>query len=213
MPEKGGNIQGQDGNRFALASLSIEMTQYEHCSDPEAIIGRFYIPGTPLHHTLIIHSKAVADKALYLGRKSGMELDLDFVYSAAMLHDIGIFRCDAQGIHCTGKLPYIAHGIEGSRLLDAQGLHRHALVCERHTGAGISLEQIIDNKLPLPPRPMIPLTPEEKLICYADKFFSKSRHDLTEEKPIEKIISQMEKFGANTLMRFMEMHEMFGRNV
>ncbi len=186
------------------------MPTYSERPDPIEIIRKYYTPGTPLHDTLLIHSKAVADKAIYLGKRCGLPLDLDFVYSAAMLHDIGIFRCNAPGIHCNGELPYIAHGIEGSRLLDSLGLHRHALVCERHTGAGISLGQIIRNSLPLPPRPMLPITNEEKLICYADKFFSKSRADLTEEKPIEKIMSQMSKFGKFTLDRFIEMHEMFG---
>lgn len=189
------------------------MTYYEHVADPMEIIRRWYTPGTPLYDTLVTHSRAVADKALALGRASGMDLDLDFVESAAMLHDIGIIDCDAPSIHCHGSLPYIAHGTAGSRMLESLGLHRHALVCERHTGAGISLAQIVERALPLPPRPMLPLTPEEKLVCYADKFFSKSRDDLRREKPVEKITAQMEAFGPDTLRRFLEMHRMFGAKV
>ena len=125
-----------------------------------------------------------------------------------MLHDIGIFRTDAPSIHCYGSLPYICHGIEGRQILDEEGYPRHALVCERHTGAGITVGDITAQNLPLPRRDMCPVSLEEKLICYADKFFSKSRN-LTEEKPVEKIIAQMEAHGADTLERFMQMHRLF----
>ena len=54
-----------------------------------------------------------------------------------------------------------------------EGFPRHALVCERHTGAGISLQSIIDQQLPVPHRDMVPVSLEEQVICFADKFFFK----------------------------------------
>ena len=39
-----------------------------------------------------------------------LSLDKDFLYEAAMLHDIGIFLTDAAGIHCFGDKLYICHG-------------------------------------------------------------------------------------------------------
>ena len=81
-------------------------------------------------------------------------------------------------------------------------------MCERHTGSGISLAQIETQNLPLPRRDMLPLSLEEKLVCYADKFYSKSR-DLRAEKPVDKIIAQMAAHGQDVLERFMEMHNMF----
>ncbi|MDE5874401.1 MAG: phosphohydrolase, partial [Muribaculaceae bacterium] len=59
-----------------------------------------------------------------------------------------------------------------------------------------------------PARDMCPQTLEEKSICYADKFFSKSGN-LTEKKSLQKVISQMEKFGPDSLNRFMALHEIF----
>ena len=88
-----------------------------------------------------------------------------------MLHDIGIGQCDAPGIHCHGTHLYIEHGYLGAELLRAEGLPRHALVCERHTGMGLSREMIEERGWPLPCRDMRPVTLEEKLVCYADKFF------------------------------------------
>ncbi len=59
-------------------------------------------------------------------------------------------------------------------MLEAEGLPRHALVCERHTGAGLTVDDIISQRLPLPLRDMTPQTLEERLICYADKFYPRA---------------------------------------
>ena len=177
--------------------------------DPIKIIEKYYSPGSKLYETLIVHSSKVRDKALECIDRRGLEVDRDFVAEAAMLHDIGIFRCDAPDIYCTGTLPYICHGVEGRKILDAEGLPRHALVCERHTGSGLSTEDIERQNLPLPLREMLPLSLEEKLICYADKFFSKSG-DIREEKSLDRVLRSMERHGADTLSRFLLLHRLFG---
>ena len=51
-------------------------------------------------------------------------------------------------------------------------------------------------------------TLEEKLICYADKFFSKSGN-IKEEKSIETVIASMQKHGDDVLRRFRDLHEIF----
>lgn len=175
--------------------------------DYQKIIDRYY-PASPLRDTLMIHSRAVADMALDIARRGRLHVDLAFVEEAAMLHDIGIFLTDAPSIHCHGTLPYICHGVEGARIMREEGFPRHALVCERHTGAGLTVADIERQHLPLPLRDMTPQSLEEKLICYADKFFSKSG-ELSTPKPIEKIIRQMEIHGPNTLRRFLELHNLF----
>ena len=106
--------------------------------NPYKIIYNYYPAGT-LRDILVTHSKCVASKALDIADSLELEIDRDFVFEAAMLHDIGIFRTDAPSIHCYGSLPYICHGIEGRQILDEEGYPRHALVCERHTGAGITV--------------------------------------------------------------------------
>ena len=94
-------------------------------------------------------------------------------------------------------------------MLRNEGFPLHARVCERHTGAGLSAEDIISENLPLPHQDFLPETIEEKAICYADKFFSKSRN-LREEKPIEKIISQMFAHSEAVGQRFLSLHKIFG---
>ena len=152
-------------------------------------------------HILVTHSRAVADKALEIARRHP-ELGADdaFIEEAAMLHDIGIVGVDAPAIACSGKEPYIRHGILGAEILRQEGMERHALVCERHTGTGLTLQQIVDQQLPLPHRDMQPLSIEEQIICFADKFFSKTRLDT--EKSVEQARRSLEKFGAEGLVKF-----------
>ena len=125
-----------------------------------------------------------------------------------MLHDIGIFKCDAAGIQCFGTEPYICHGRIGAELLRSEGFPRHARVCERHTGAGITKAQIIAQNLPLPQRDFLPETMEEKVICYADKFFSKTHLDRGET--IEQADKSLSKFGDEGVLRFREWEKCFG---
>ena len=143
--------------------------------DYQAIIDQYYPEDTALRHILMIHSRAVMERALAIcDRHRELNLDRNFIVEAAMLHDVGVFRCNAPGIFCYGSEPYICHGRIGAELLRQAGFPRHARVCERHTGAGLTSTEIIKQNLPLPHEDFLPETMEEKLICYADKFYSKS---------------------------------------
>ena len=176
--------------------------------DYQAIINKYYPEDNELRRILLVHSRAVADKALAIADcHPELSLDRQFIEEAAMLHDIGIVRCNAPGIQCFGTEPYICHGRIGADMLRAEGFPRHARVCERHTGAGITRSQIIEQKLPLPEQDFLPETMEEKVICYADKFFSKTHLD--EEKTIEQAIANLSKFGEEGVARFREWVKMF----
>ena len=158
----------------------------------QAIIDKYYPEENELKHILLVHSRSVADKALMVAeRHPELHLDCQFLEEAAMLHDIGIIRCDAPGIQCFGSEPYICH----------------ARVCERHTGAGITREQIINQHLPLPEQDFLPETMEEKVICYADKFFSKTHLD--KEKTVEQAERSLAKFGEEGVLRFREWEQIF----
>ena len=86
-------------------------------------------------------------------------------------------------------------------------LEIYARIAERHTGSGLTAENIIKQDLPLPHRDFLPETELEKLICYADKFFSKSGS--MQEKSLESIRRSMLKFGIDSLERFDAMTELF----
>lgn len=178
--------------------------------NPLEIIYKYYSPESPLCQLLIAHSEVVARKAMKCLTVKDIDADPQFVYEAAMLHDIGIRECNAPSILCTGSMPYICHGVEGLKILEGENLPLHALVCERHTGSGLSAEEIEESNLPLPHRDMLPVSDAEQLICYADKFFSKSAADPSREKPLEKVIREMARFGKAPLTRFLRLHTRFG---
>ena len=169
--------------------------------DPLVIIEKYYEKGSKLYNILVYHCELVKTKALEIAKRHPeLLLDKEFIAEAAMLHDIGIFMCNAPRIHCTGPHNYIEHGYLGAKLLRAEGLYKHALVCERHTGIGISLEMILKNQLPLPHRNLLPITYEEQVICYADKFYSKT--NLDEPFTLQRIRTYLRRYGETEVMRF-----------
>lgn len=177
-----------------------------------AIIDKYCAGNEEFRQILLTHSRQVADRALSIVAahpdwvESG-EVDPVFVEEAAMLHDIGVVMCDAPRIHCVGSHQYIEHGYLGAEILRKEGLDKHAAVAERHTGTGITLEQIEREELPIPPQDYSPRTLEERLICYADKFYSKTK--LNQDKPYSKIRLHLWKYGSETVARFDEMKQFF----
>ena len=169
-----------------------------------SIIDKYYGETPELKHILVTHSRQVADRALSIvDRHPEWNVDRQFIEEAAMLHDIGIIFCNAPKIHCHGPHKYIEHGYLGAELLRQEGLPKHALVAERHTGAGITLEQVYREELPIPERDYCPQSLEEKIICYADKFYSKSH--LGEEVSLNKIKYNIWKYGHEGYVRWQQL--------
>ena len=176
--------------------------------NPIELIDAYYPEDNERKHILLVHSRLVAEKALRIADgHPELNLDKDFLYEAGMLHDIGIFLTNAPGIFCFGDQPYICHGYLGADLMRREGYPRHALVCERHTGAGLSLDDIIAQNLPVPHRDMLPVSMEEQVICFADKFYSKTH--LEREKTVEKSRKSISNFGNVGLERFDHWCEQF----
>ena len=172
------------------------------------LIDKYYHDNNNLRSLLIRHSSDVAHKAMDIARRHPeLEIDTQFLFEAAMCHDIGIFKTDAPEIHCFGREPYMRHGILGAELMRSKGWYRHALVCERHIGAGLTKEEIRAQNLPLPPTDFVPVGTEEQIICFADCFFSKTKP--TGEKTLGAVRIKMKKFGTRTLKQFDAWCELF----
>ena len=147
-----------------------------------------------LRQLLLKHSRQVADRCLLIAKKhKELPVDIQFLEEAAMLHDIGICRCDAPSIHCHGTEPYIRHGVLGGEMLRQEGFERHARVCERHTGTGLPGYE--------------PETLEEQIVCYADKFYSKSAPDHV--RSVLETAQSLEKFGHEGVKKFLAWSERF----
>ncbi len=174
----------------------------------QQILDQYYPSENELRRILLIHSRQVADRCLHIARKHPeLHLDTEFLEESAMLHDIGIFQCNAPGIQCFGTEPYIRHGLIGGQILRQLGWERHARVCERHTGTGLTAWDIEQQQLPLPHKDFMPEALEEQAVCYADKFYSKT-HPGSERTVVEAMRS-LEKFGWDGIQRFQKWVDLF----
>jgi uncharacterized protein len=176
--------------------------------DYQSIIDEYYPSENELRRILMVHSRQVADRCLLIASKHPeLRLDKEFLEEAAMLHDIGIYRTNAPGIQCFGTEPYIRHGLIGGQILREKGWERHARVCERHTGTGLTAWDIEQQQLPLPHEDFMPEVLEEQVVCYADKFYSKTRPG--SERSVVEAMRALEKFGWDGIRRFQKWVDMF----
>jgi uncharacterized protein len=105
---------------------------------------------------VVRHCRAVTALALELAGSDPL-YDRALLEAGGMLHDIG--RSVTHGI---------GHAQAGAALLRAEGWPEAVCrIVERHTGAGLTAEECA--LLGLLPRGCVPVTPEERLVAYADK--------------------------------------------
>jgi len=176
----------------------------------EYLYDKYLGSDTQVRKYLSIHSVKVYEKALQIMELNPDKIfDTGLVFYGSMLHDIGVIFVDAPEIGCYGKHPYICHGYLGRKIMKKEGLKKIAKICERHVGVGLSKEEILNHNLPLPKRDMLPLSLEEKLICLADKFYSKSSGKLEMEKSIEQIRKSILKYGDDKLEKLNELLSFF----
>ena len=175
---------------------------------PVDLINKYYATHDKAKSILLAHSHLVAKLASRVAERveQSEPVDKDFVVQAALLHDIGMLFTDVPELGCHGDRPYIAHGIIGAEILRKEGLPRHALVCERHIGVGLSIKDIKNQKLPLPLRDMQPQTIEEKIVAYADLFYSKTRQGM---RTAEMIRSALARHGQHKVSVFDQWHREF----
>ncbi len=169
-----------------------------------------YLAGESLQ-IVLEHSRYVA--ALALGVCDHLALGVDdraFIEEAALLHDIGVSQVYAPDIGLNGAHPYILHGVLGRAILEKEGYPLHALVCERHIGVGLTVDDIDRQQLPLPRRDMCPVSLSEQIICFADLFFSKRPGKLSVRKTPETIRKKLAPFGDEKVAVFDSWMKRFG---
>lgn len=171
--------------------------------DAVSLLKKHFADSRDAYEIVLEHSRRVASKALAVASSlSDPSLDLRFLEEAALLHDIGISRIHAPRIGCHGEAPYIRHGVLGREILEEEGLPIHAMVCERHIGVGLGIKDIVQQQLPLPKRDMAPVTLEERIVCFADLFFSKRPGSLDREKSTDDVRADLQKHGRHKVEIF-----------
>lgn len=171
-----------------------------------------YLDGEPLR-IVSEHSRHVADLSLEVAdRLAVVGDDRAFIEEAALLHDIGVCRVHAPELGLYGKNPYIMHGVLGRAILESEGYPLHGLVCERHTGVGLTCDDIIRQDLPLPHRDMCPQSLPEQIICFADLFYSKNPGRLDQRKTAAQVRKKLLPFGEEKVAVFDGWLAEFGGN-
>lgn len=178
--------------------------------DIDGLIDKYYPADRKVRGILLKHSADVCALAVEIAHSRRLPLSDADIRTAAYAHDIGIIATDAPGIDCHGTMPYLAHGAVGADMLSTAGAPQWlARIAERHTGAGLTDAEIANAGLPMPPgRSYMPVTLLERLICFADCFYSKSGK--MERKSTERVRAGLERFGAGVVARFDDMFREFG---
>lgn len=133
-----------------------------------------YAPSPEAFKLVYTHCEIVSDIAEQLLSRLASSIDADLVRAGSLLHDIGVYRLYDP----TGRLDhsqYVRHGLLGHELLSEEGLpDAIARFCSRHTGVGLSSDDVRNQSLPLPVADYLAESGEELIVMYADKFHSKT---------------------------------------
>ncbi|MDL4775325.1 MULTISPECIES: HD domain-containing protein [Thermomonosporaceae] len=154
------------------------------------------------------HCEIVCGIAEQLLARTGLDLDPDLLRAGSLLHDIGVYRLYGAD----GRLDrpdYVRHGVLGHELLRDEGFPEALCrFCSRHTGMGISRDDVRRQNLPLPVADYVAESGEERLVMYADKFHSKT------EPPTfvtaASYAARVRRFGDDKVAAFALMGERFG---
>lgn len=178
--------------------------------DDIKILHKKYAPCESVYDLVLTHSRIVNDIALQLAEDNRLTIDRYLVETGALLHDIGVYPL----FDVTGKLRegvnYITHGIEGETILKYEGFPE-AIVrfAAHHTGVGLTKQDVVDQRLPLPVSDYLAESDEELLIMYADKFHSKTTPPYFNS--FEWYRNDISKFGNDKVVKFDAMASKFGK--
>lgn len=141
-------------------------------SDEEIrVLHEKYAPTREAFELVHTHCEIVCAVAERLADGSGVDVGL--VRAGCLLHDVGVYR-----LYDDGRLDharYIRHGVLGHALLAEAGFAETLCrFCSRHTGVGLTREDVRRQNLPIPAADYLPETAEERLVMYADKFHTKA---------------------------------------
>ena len=124
-----------------------------------------------IQHSIRRHSEKVADKALEIANKiTKAKVDKNLIEIGSILHDIG-----------RTKIHGFKHALTGGKILRERGLpEKLARICETHILGGLDKEDA--KEFGLPEKDYLPISLEEKIICFADKLIAGTKEVSLEER-------------------------------
>jgi uncharacterized protein len=197
--------------KFYVLKDASSITDLSMTYTPQEIeaLHRKYAPSDEVYDLVFTHCQIVCEIAMQLITNSATKVDIGLVVTGIMLHDIGV--CPLFG--ADGKLRpgvnYVTHGTEGESILKKEGFPETIWrFASHHTGVGLSSQDVIAQRLPMPVSDYLAETDEELLIMYADKFHSKSTPPYFNSFEWNK--QYISEFGDDKLVKFENMAQKFG---
>ncbi len=151
----------------------------------------------------IAHCVKVAEKAIEIAERTGLDLDMELIARGALFHDLG-----------KAKTREIEHGKVGAELGKELGLPEEiTAIMEKHIRGGLTREEA--EELGLPPKDYSLKNLEEKIVIYADRLVDIITEDLVTlssekeaEERFEEILKNYPKYGKNekTMTRYFQYH-------
>jgi uncharacterized protein len=153
----------------------------------------------------IKHSIKVAEKALEIAQRTGVNLDVELIGRGALFHDLG-----------KAKTHEIEHGKIGAEIGKELGLSdKLTEIMEKHIRGGLTQEET--RELGLPVKDYSLKTLEEKIVIYADRLVDIIMDGIVDiggdefeaERRFEEILKGYPKYGKNekTLHRYLGYHQ------
>lgn len=144
----------------------------------------------------LTHSLQVAEKALEIARRTGKEMDMEFVGRGALFHDLGkVVSHD------------ITHGLQGAGRGRELGLPDEINgVMEKHIRGGLTEAEAKELDLPVKDYTLHRL--EERIIIYADRLVDIIHEDIVDTKDereaedrFKEILEEHIKYGKNDITK------------
>lgn len=151
----------------------------------------------------ISHCRKVAEKALELAGRTGLDLDLELVGRGSLFHDLG-----------KAKTHEMEHGKIGAEMGKEIGLPDDVTaIMEKHIRGGLTEPEARELNLPVKDYTLRKL--EERIVIYADRLVDiitdgvvTISEELEAETRFESILETIPKYGKNevTLQRYLGYH-------
>jgi uncharacterized protein len=167
-----------------------------------------YAPGDAAFEAVWTHCVIVSEIAERIMDGAGLAVDADLVRAGCLLHDLGVYRLYGPSGKIDGS-GYVRHGVLGHAILRDEGFPEEICrFCSCHTGVGLTRDDIVRQRLPVPAGDYVAESGEERLVMYADKFHSKT--DPPTFVSAATYAGHVRRYGEEKVRVFEAMRESFG---
>lgn len=134
-----------------------------------------YAPNTVVLQLVYEHCQIVAEIALWCVEHKRLNVNKRILEASCLLHDIGTYALYSENDQSKNDHNYKQHAIFGAALVLEEGFDvRIASAIKTHVLMGLSKKEIVKNGFGMPHKDYLPETIEGRLLCYADRFHSKT---------------------------------------